>query len=60
MATKPELEVQLEGAYRLIDRLRSKLDKTGEQPALAGVRTNLNDTPAYIISAEDYQRLGGI
>jgi len=26
---------------------------------LRGVRTNLNNTPAYIITVEDYKRLGG-
>jgi len=25
-----------------------------------GIRTNLNDTPAYIITVGDYERLGGV
>ena len=47
-----------------IERLKKELavemikNEKGVQP-LRGVRTNLNNTPAYIITVEDYKRLGG-
>lgn len=57
MPTKAELEVEIE---RLKEELANvpTVEAKDVRP-LRGVRTNLNDAPAYIISVGDYQRLGG-
>jgi hypothetical protein len=57
MPTKAQLEEEIE---RLKKELAIEMIKNekGVQP-LRGVRTNLNNTPAYIITVEDYKRLGG-
>lgn len=57
---KSTLEKNLKIAEDRIKVLEAKLAAAPKaaQP-LRGVRTNLNDAPAYIITLGDYKRLGG-
>ena len=57
MPTKAQLEEEIERLKKELAVEMIKNEKVA-QP-LHGVRTNLNNTPAYIITVEDYKRLGG-
>lgn len=57
MPTKAQLEEEIERLKKELAVEMIKNEKVA-QP-LRGVRTNLNDTPAYIITVGDYKRLGG-
>lgn len=56
---KSTLEKNLKIAEDRIKLLEAKLAAPKVAQPLRGVRTNLNDTPAYIITVGDYKRLGG-
>jgi hypothetical protein len=57
MPTKAQLEEEIERLKKELAIEMIKNEKVA-QP-LHGVRTNLNNTPAYIITVGDYKRLGG-